>query len=201
MGCEVVEFQDFSLQQVALNLRERMLLIKYVQVNPSNVCRKTYGCAMEIEFSGELALSASETTAGTLVIASKANKDQVDLLLVQLVEFSSKTTNYLGKLAKSLEGLHPLDAIELRSNFSSEWGSIMTRHVIAIHDHQNRDDTDVIAYTAWRYATLTAWGEASAARELSLELKIPVRTVQNRIRIARDKGLLPSPGTGARFGR
>jgi len=156
---------------------------------------------MEIEFSGELALSATETTAGTLVIASKTSRDQIDLLLVQLVEFSGKTPNYLRKLMSSLDGLHPLDAIELRSNFSSEWGSIMTQHIMAVHDHQNRDDSDVIAYTSWRYSTLTAWGEASAAREISLKLKIPVRTVQNRIRIARDRGIIPSPGTGARFGR
>jgi hypothetical protein len=156
---------------------------------------------MEIKFSGELALSATETTAGSLVIASKTSKDQIDLLLVQLVEFSGKTPNYLRKLMSGLDGLHPLDAIELRSNFSSEWGSIMTQHVMAIHDHLNRDYSDVIAYTSWRYSTLTAWGEASAAREISLELKIPVRTVQNRIRIARDRGIIPSPGTGARFGR
>ena len=156
---------------------------------------------MEIEFSDKIALSATETTAGTLVIASRSNKDQLDLLLMQLVEFSGKKPNYLGKLLINLAGLHPLDAIELRSNFSSEWGSIMTRHVIAVHDYENRNNSDVITYTAWRYSTLTSWGEASAARELSLELKIPVRTVQNRIRIARDKGIIPSPGTGARLGR
>jgi len=172
-----------------------------VHVNQGKAIWKTYGWPMEIEFSGDVAISTSETTAGSLVIASRLARDQIELLMVQFVEFNGKAPHYLGKVLGSLGDFHPLDAIELRSNFSSEWGAIMTQHVMAIHDHQNRDDSDVIAYTAWRYSTLTAWGEASAARELSLVLKIPVRTVQNRIRIARDRGILPSPGTGARFGR
>jgi hypothetical protein len=156
---------------------------------------------MEIEFLEDMALSTTETTAGSLVIASRFTQNQIDLLMVQLVEFSGKASHYLRNLLSSMDDLYPLDAIELRSNFSSEWGAIMTQHVLSVHDHQNRDSSDVIAYTAWRYSTLTSWGEASAARELSLVLKVPVRTVQNRIRIARDRGILPSPGTGARFGR
>lgn len=156
---------------------------------------------MEIEFFGDLTVSATQTTAGTLVLASRTVKNRIDLLLAQAVEYSGKTSTYLRKQAGSVEGLHPLDAIELRSNFSSEWGSYMSQHLLRIHAYLDRDDSDVIAYTAWRYSTLTSWGEASAARELSLDLKIPVRTVQNRIRIARERGILASPGAGVRFGR
>jgi len=77
----------------------------------------------------------------------------------------------------------------------------MTQHLLLVHDHLNRNSDDVVAYTAWRYDTLTAWGEASAARELALEMKMSVHTIHYRIKLARRKGLLPSPGTGARLGR
>ena len=156
---------------------------------------------MEIEFVGDLALSATETDAGKLLLISRTMKDRIELLLVQIAEYKGKTSAYLRNQAPVPDGLQPLDAIELRSNFSSEWGAIMTQHIMRVHQHLDRDDADVITYTAWRYSTLTSWGEASAARELSLQLKIPVRTVQGRIRIARERGILASPGAGVRFGR
>jgi hypothetical protein len=156
---------------------------------------------MEIEFIGDLALSVTETRAGKLLLISRTAKDRIGLLLMQVVEYKGKNSQYLRNQARLLDGLQPLDAIELRSNFSSEWGAIMTQHILGVHEHLDRDDTDVISYTAWRYSTLTSWGEASAARELSLQLKIPVRTVQGRIRIARERGILASPGAGVRFGR
>lgn len=156
---------------------------------------------MEIEFVGDLALSATETDAGNLLLISRTVKDRIELLLMQIAEYKGKTSAYLRNQARLPDGLQPLDAIELRSNFSSEWGAIMTQHIMEVHQHLDRDDADVITYTAWRYSTLTSWGEASAARELSLQLKIPVRTVQGRIRIARERGILASPGAGVRFGR
>jgi len=156
---------------------------------------------MEFEFDGDLAFSATQTNAGKLIIISRTVKDRIELLLMQMVEFKGKTSAYLRNQARPPDGLQPLDAIELRSNLSSEWGAIMTQHIMRVHQHFDRDDADVIAYTAWRYSTLTSWGEASAARELSLQLKIPVRTVQGRIRIARERGILASPGAGVRFGK
>ena len=156
---------------------------------------------MEIEFVGDLALSVTDTGAGKLLLISRTVKDRIELLLMQVVEYKGRNSQYLRNQARLLDGLQPLAAIELRSNFSSEWGAIMTQHILRVHEHLDRDDTDVISYTAWRYSTLTSWGESSAARELSLQLKIPVRTVQGRIRIARERGILASPGAGVRFGR
>jgi hypothetical protein len=77
----------------------------------------------------------------------------------------------------------------------------MTEHVISIHNHLDRDQSDVVAYTAWRYATLTAWGESAAARELSLDMKISVNTIRTRLQLARERGILAAPGAGARLGR
>ena len=156
---------------------------------------------MDIEFSGNFGASASETTAGLFILLSRTSKDQIHLLLVKNVELKSRVSTYLKTELASANGLLPLDGVSLRSNLSSEWGALMTEHIMRVQDQLDRDPSDVVAYTAWRYATLTAWGEASAARELSLEMKIPVTTIHNRLRLAREKGILSSPGTGARFGR
>ena len=160
-----------------------------------------YSEPVDIEFADDMAASASQTTAGLLIIVSRTVKEQIQLLHVQNVDLKGRLVPFLRAQMVSSRNYLPLDGISLRANFSSAWGAFMSQHVVAIHKHLDRDSTDVVAYTAWRFSTLTAWGEASAARELALDLKIPVTTVHNRLRLAREKGILPSPGTGARFGR
>jgi hypothetical protein len=86
---------------------------------------------------------------------------------------------------------------------SSEWGTILTEHLFRVLSNYNDDvdEADVVALTAWYYQNLINWGEASAARELSLRWKVPVRTMQNRLRLARDRGILHSPGRGSRLAK
>jgi hypothetical protein len=156
---------------------------------------------MEIEFAGDFAASASETEAGYLLLLSKTQKDQIDLLGFEFVEIGGRISTYLRKQLGQTNATIPLDPIGLRGNLSSTWGSIMTEHLISIHKHQDRDQSDVVAYTAWRYATLTAWGESAAARELSLDMKISVNTIRTRLQLARERGILTAPGAGARLGR
>ena len=145
--------------------------------------------------------SASETEAGYLLLLSKTQRDQIDLLGFELLEISGRIPTYLRKCLSQPHTDLPLDPIGLRSNLSSAWGSILTEHVILIHKYLDRDQSDVVAYTAWRYATLTAWGESAAARELSLDMKISVNTIRTRLQLARERGILTAPGAGARLGR
>ena len=156
---------------------------------------------MEIEFAGDFAASATETAAGYLLLLSKTNKDQIDLLSFELVEIGGRIPTYLRNQLAQRNRSISLDPIGLRGNLSGTWGSIMTEHVISIHKHLDRDQSDVVAYTAWRYATLTAWGESAAARELSLDMKISVNTIRTRLQLARERGILTAPGAGARLGR
>jgi hypothetical protein len=58
---------------------------------------------------------------------------------------------------------------------------------------------DVVAETAEIYKVLTNWGEPAAAMLLAKFENISVRTIQNRLRLAREKGLLAQPGSGKRF--
>ena len=156
---------------------------------------------MQIEFSGTYSVSSAETTAGLFILLSRTSGDQIHLLSAKNIEIVGRPGAHLRKELESAKGLLPLDGVSLRANLSSEWGALMTEHMMKVHHHLNRDSTDVVSHTAWRYSTLTSWGEASAARELSLDMKIPVTTIHNRLRLARERGILASPGAGARLGR
>jgi hypothetical protein len=156
---------------------------------------------VEIEFAGEWVASASETEAGYLLLLSKTHRDQIELMRCEILEITGRTNTYLRKLLALPHPNLPLDTIGLRANLSSSWGSLLTRHLIEIHKYLDRDQSDVVAHTAWRYATLTAWGESAAARELSLDMKISVNTIRTRLQLARERGILTAPGAGARLGR
>lgn len=158
---------------------------------------------MAMEFSGDFAASATETQAGLLVLLSRMNYPSAQVILAQHVELRSKLPSYLRSIISSYKGYPILDSLDLRKNISSEWGSILTEHLYRVLTNYNDqlNETDVVTLTAWYYQNLVNWGEASPARELSLRWKIPVRTVQNRIRLARDRGILHSPGRGSRLAK
>ena len=77
----------------------------------------------------------------------------------------------------------------------------MTTHLRKVHAYIDRGQSDIASYSARRYETLTAWGESAAVCELSLDLKISISTLGNRLQLARERGILTSPGAGARLGR
>jgi len=156
---------------------------------------------MEIEFVGEFAASESQTSAGSLVIVSATIKDRIDLLQVQSLEIKGRVQTFLRQQIEQMKRQSPLEAHAMRANLSSEWGALMTKHLLLVQRRIDRNTGDVVADTAWRYETLTSWGEAAAAREISLELSIPINTIYYRLKLARDKGILFAPGPGARLGR
>jgi hypothetical protein len=159
------------------------------------------GAELEFVKAENFASSAWPTESGSLVIVSKSIKDRFELLHVQNIEVKGRVQSFLRQQIVESKQFSPLDPLELRANVSSTWGGFLTQHVLKLHESLALEIDDVVADTAWRYSTLVAWGEASAARELSLELAIPVRTIQNRLRIARERGILSSPGPGSRLGK
>ena len=48
----------------------------------------------------------------------------------------------------------------------------MTANLMKVHVYIDPDRSYIVSYTAWRYETLTAWGEWAPVREISLDLKI-----------------------------
>ena len=158
---------------------------------------------MVFEFSGNFAASATETESGSLILLSRVDFPNARLVLAQHVEVRSKLPPYLRTIISDFKGYPILDSLELRNNFSSDWGRILTEHLYQVLSGYDGEypEADVVALTAWYYENLVNWGEASPARELSLRWKIPVRTVQNRLRLARDRGILHSPGRGSRLAK
>jgi hypothetical protein len=156
---------------------------------------------MTIEFLENLAASATETDAGTLVLVSRVTGNKIQLLVAKFVEFKGKPQVYLRNELTEKRYETSLDVTKLRSSLSSELGSVLTEHLFRTLENQTSllSNKDVIENTVWYYLSLSNWGEASAAREIALRWRISVRTIQNRIRIARDRGMLKSPGQGTRI--
>jgi hypothetical protein len=154
---------------------------------------------VELLIDDYLAAGAFETSAGFFVIVSKRAKESIDLLLVEHVEPRKTMQTYLRDQLLRAKNLTPIDARALRENLSPEWAPFLSKYLHELHRIHAQDD-DVITSTVWRYKNLVSWGEASAARELSLEMKVSVHTIHSRLRIARERGMLSSPGPGSRLG-
>ncbi len=90
---------------------------------------------------------------------------------------------------------------------------LLSSHVLAYYFEEFRSDKrispnknepknlyeDVVSGTTDIYKILTNWGEPAAAMLLAKFENISVRTIQNRLRLARGKGLLAQPGAGKRI--
>lgn len=96
--------------------------------------------------------------------------------------------------------LHPLSPLVF-ANLGHEMRSLISHHVLAydLVEEADADSPDhVVARTARRYRQLANVGETSPAAAIAEATSTSVRTVHNRLRIARERGLLPHLGQGAR---
>jgi hypothetical protein len=95
-------------------------------------------------------------------------------------------------------------AVELASFLSTQTRrSLLTSHLLVAFENEPESlapvkmEEDIIAKTA-RYSNLLDWTESSAAAVLALQNGVSVATIHNRLRIAREKGILEKPGSGKR---
>ena len=144
--------------------------------------------------------SASQIGSDDLILVSRSTGKKIDLMLVACSSGKKGIKAILREQIELAVSLKPLDARQVRKNISSSWGALMTKHLMHVQEELDIDDSDIVAFTAWKYETLTSWGEASAAREISLELKASIHTIHYRLKLARDRGILASPGPGSRLG-
>lgn len=135
-----------------------------------------------------------------LTLVSRTIGEEIHLVLIQCIHPKKSVKAILRDQVELAAVLKPLDAREIRKNLSSELGNLMTKHLIHVQRGFNKDNSDIVAFTAWKYKTLTNWGEASAAREIALELDTSIHTIHYRLKLARGRGILPSPGSGSRLG-
>lgn len=101
---------------------------------------------------------------------------------------------------EELVGLRPL-SLRVIKTLGPEIRSVVRNHILAYDLLEHPEDSSpehVVALTVRRYLQLVNAGEASAAACIAEVRGIPVRTVHNRLRLARDRGLLPTAGRGSR---
>lgn len=87
------------------------------------------------------------------------------------------------------------------ATFGPEIRSVVTQHILSyrlIEDSSDLNTDHVVALTARRYRQLTNIGETSPAAAIAAATGTSVRTIHNRIRLARERGLLPVAGSGRR---
>lgn len=96
-------------------------------------------------------------------------------------------------------------AAELVSFLSTQTRrSLLTSHLLVAFENEPDSlaplklEEDVIATTVRQYTNLLEWTESSAAAVLALQNGVSVATIHNRLRIAREKGILEKPGSGKR---
>lgn len=158
---------------------------------------------MVFETKSDLTASATKSRAGYLLLVSQFSEKSTKLVLAKHMEIRGSVSAQLLSEIDNSRGMEALNPIALRNCFSGELASVMTSHILQVLDENNDliDRADVIVLTSWYYKHLVSWGEASAAKKLSLHWSVPVATIQNRLKIARARGILKSPGQGSRRGR
>ena len=145
-------------------------------------------------------LSLSPLDFGDFLLVSKAKGRREDLLFLGIIN-PRKSLNSLKEDVLDLVSEYSyLDPIEVRATLTLPQKKVMTFHLLQTQKNWHLNARSPLEVTAWRYASLISWGESAAAKVLADEEGIPVRTMHSRLRLAREKGFLDSPGSGARLG-
>lgn len=149
---------------------------------------------------------------GVLVASSEQPQTPRALISIEICSLvgwapstDQKLKSYLQVRLPDFATRTPLSPMSLVGSFAiPALRAALTGHLIAVNRRLSKFDlalqgTDgVVAETALRYQELTHWAESSSAWVLAHEYGIPVATIHNRLRLARERGLLEKPGTGAR---
>ena len=80
--------------------------------------------------------------------------------------------------------------------------ALLTGHIMALRKYGpltcKPTSEDIVTETAMRFRELTEWGETSAAFVIANLYNMPLPTVHSRIRLAKKRGIIVSPGTPIR---
>jgi hypothetical protein len=78
--------------------------------------------------------------------------------------------------------------------------TLLTGHVMGLRKYGKltAESEDVVVSTALRFYELLRWGETSPAFVIANMDDVPLQTIHSRIRLAKKRGILQSPGTPVR---
>jgi hypothetical protein len=157
-----------------------------------------------------LTLTNIESIRSLISINSKSLDSKIEQNIFYQI-FSNVSSNKKNK---------PLDPQNLISIFSNTFRrEIFTGHILAMNfpfyfsisnkslkstvNKKNKENfqlyENVVIDTSQVYLELNLWAEPSAAQILSLIEGVPPATIRNRLRLARERGILDSPGSGKRL--
>lgn len=137
------------------------------------------------------AARANRIAAPTQRIERKPKAAHPGPRLVTMVWFPSE---------EELVQLRPL-SLRVIKTLGPEIRAVVRNHILAYDLVEHPEDSSqehVVALTVRRYLQLVNVGETSAAACIAESRQVPVRTIHNRLRLARERGLLPTAGQGAR---
>ena len=152
-----------------------------------------------IAFEEPYSLSVTPSENGDFIVIAKTKGTRQDLLLVGICNLRKSPKYLLEKFFPVVAECPPLNPIEVRLTLSVEQKKAMTRHLLELLRISPMSIRSPAENLVWRYNSLLAWGESAAAKVLAEDEGVPVRTVHSRLRLAREKGILDSPGSGSRL--
>lgn len=144
-------------------------------------------------------LSLTPMDVGDFLVISRSKGRKEELLLVGLCNPRKSFNALKEELIDVVAEYSPIHAIEVRSTLSLEQKKAMTWHLLQVLYNRLSSSMSPHDTLVSRYKLLLSWGESAAAKVLADIEGVSVRTIHSRLRLARDKGLLKSPGSGSRL--
>lgn len=144
-------------------------------------------------------LSLTPLDNGDFVIIARSKGKREELLFTGLCSPRRSLNALKEELIDVVAEFSPLDAIEVRSTLSMEQKKAMTWHLLQILYNSSASTLSPHETLVSQYKLLLSWGESAAAKVLANIEGVSVRTMHSRLRLARERGLLDSPGSGARL--
>ena len=144
-------------------------------------------------------LSLTPMEVGDFLVIARNKGKREELLFVGICN-PRKSFSVLRKELLSLVAEYsPLDPVGVRSTLPMEQKQAMTWHILQVLLNRPNATLSPHETLASQYKLLLSWGESAAAKVLAEIEGISVRTMHSRLRLARDRGLLDSPGSGSRL--
>lgn len=145
-------------------------------------------------------LSLTPLDLGDFLLIGRSRGKREELLFVGLCNPKKSLQSVKKELLNLVSEYSPLDAVEVRSTLPIEQKQAMTWHLLQVLFNRSNSSMSPHETLVSQYNLLISWGESAAAKVLANIEGVSVRTMHSRLRLARERGLLESPGSGSRLG-
>jgi hypothetical protein len=146
-------------------------------------------------------LSLTSMEMGDFILVSRSRGKREELMFLGFCKPRRSFNALKEDLIDLVAEYSPLDAAEVRSRLTLEEKQAMTWHLIQVLHNRIGASLSPRETLVSQYKLLLSWGESAAAKVLAELEGVSVRTMHSRLRLARDRGLLDSPGSGSRLGQ